>query len=108
MIYGLTMLRMDDEPGCIPKKLTLQLSNGQFNIVRTISYRLCHHPITIPPAAPATTTNQGGSFQKTSITNRMIAKAKSSGARMAVVHRGSYQAASRMPTTAALIPVKAP
>lgn len=41
--------------------------------------------------APAITTTQGGNFQKTSIKNRIEAKAKSIGDNIAVVHMTANQ-----------------
>ncbi|MNP63964.1 hypothetical protein D3C76_1594200 [compost metagenome] len=62
----------------------------------------------VPPAAPATTTIHGGTFQKTSIRNKIHTSAKSTGVRIEVVQSGSYNAANKIPTTAALIPINAP
>ena len=41
-----------------------------------------------PPSAVRTTTNHGGTFQKTSRVNAAIASAKSAGTRIALVHTG--------------------
>lgn len=49
------------------------------------------------------TTHQGGTRQNWSSPKQMIAIMKSAGVRIADVHTGSYRAAIRIPTTAALI-----
>jgi len=46
-----------------------------------------------------------GIFKKMSIKDRIDAKAKSAGSRIADVQSGLYNAANKMPTTAAFIPV---
>jgi hypothetical protein len=61
-----------------------------------------------PPRADKTTTNQGGSFQYTRRPNAMTAREKSAAFRIALVNTGLYSAASRIPTTAAFTPAKAP
>ena len=61
-----------------------------------------------PYKAPVTTTTHGGSFQCSSMINKIAATAKSSGARMVLVQIGSYRAASKIPTTAAFTPTSIP
>lgn len=53
-----------------------------------------------------TTINQGGIFQIVSNAKHVNARAKSFAERIALVHTGSYSAASNKPTTAALTPLR--
>ena len=62
----------------------------------------------MPPIAPAITMNHGGNFQNTNIPNKTTASAKSKGEIIAETQSGLYKAARRMPTTTALMAVKAP
>ena len=61
-----------------------------------------------PPTAPNSTTIHGGIFQKVSMLNKIAANAKSSARKIELVQIGLYNAASKIPMTAALTPMTAP
>ena len=58
-------------------------------------------------AAENTTTIQGGHFQTVNNPKAAKARQKSNGLLIAFVHTGWYSAASKMPTTVALMPYSA-
>ena len=57
-----------------------------------------------PTAAENITTIQGGHFQTVNNPKAAKARQKSNGLLIAFIHTGLYNAASKIPTTAALIP----